>query len=627
MRISSGKVFNLKLAQAFTTLIVVVLFFLLPNPIYSGLESIAYDRLVVLSANQQVEKRIVLIDIDERSIAELGPWPWSRNTIAQLLSELIDKHQVSRIGIDIVFPEARPDDDKLVELLSNPIVVMSQVLDFSKDSKNHSGSLVTDTDMVEIQSDKNHSPPRITGYIANHPALINEKSKVGHISPIIDDDGKVRRVYPIACNDVGCNEMLSLKIYQSLLEPQNSKIKLDSHQLISIDPSNPEINNFSLPIDKHFAVMIPFHVQQGGFQYFSAAQILSQTQPIKSLQNAIVIIGSTALGLGDYVATPVNNMVPGLELHAQLLSGILDQDLIRPCNSFIAVFIPLLLIAGIFLLIDLRALKTKFIWISSMLLVTILLQLGLFNFLNIWMPISPPIITILILGLISILHDNVIINRQLSSMANQIGRFIPDTLVKRMIRGKHLSPESRLRELTVLVADMRGFTTATEGKTPEQVALLAQRCLEILSNQVYRFGGTIEKFSGDGLMAIWGAPSHDLNHAQNAFHACLAMQSEIEKNYQWFEQHGFPKMKVSLGINSGNIAVGIFGGDSRLMWSVHGDAVNVASRIEQLTRQVGEDILIGESTAKLIGEDKLRLVGTFAVKGRTQHVTVYSVRG
>jgi adenylate cyclase len=172
---------------------------------------------------------------------------------------------------------------------------------------------------------------------------------------------------------------------------------------------------------------------------------------------------------------------------------------------------------------------------------------------------------------------------------------------------------------------MRGFTTASEGKSPDAVAALAQKCLETLTQVVYQYGGTIEKYSGDGLMAVWGAPKRDLEHAKHAVEAGLQMQVAVKGLKDWFRQNGFEPMRVSVGINTGEGAVGIFGGEAHLAWTAHGDAVNVASRIEQLTRVIGVDLLIGRRTAELYGLANTKDCGEHQVKGRIAPVKIYQI--
>ena len=599
--------------------LVMTLYASVPNTIYHNLERAAYDQMVAWSPTAQTDNRIVLIDIDEKSLREFGAWPWPRKQVAQLIDQLTQHYQVAVLGVDIVFPETKEDDGLLKAALNQPNVVFSQVLDFSASSENHVGQLAG-----LLQTPDAHYPGNVTGFIANHPNLLSPTSQVGHISPIIDADGKVRRIYPVACAKEGCTAALSLRLYQALNGAAQMHAEINQQAMhIAMLGSEP----LTLPLDQERAMVIPYRIQVGGFHYVSAADVLKGQVSQDALNNAIVVLGSTALGLGDHVATPTQSIVPGLEIHAQLMSAILDQTFITPQHGLAWVLIPSLLIALLYLFWPWRTTRGLLIWTSGTLLLVLGVSVGLFVQLGWWMPLSPMPLMVLLLGVLGLVLESMRLNQQLRVVAHQFSRFIPESLVNRLIRGRRVGPNSDRRELTVLVADMRGFTGASEGKTPEAVAALAQQCLDTLTKVVYHYGGTIEKYSGDGLMAIWGAPTRDALHAQHAVEAGLKMQQDIDALAPWFIAHDFKPMKVSVGINTGEMAVGVFGGDAHLAWTAHGDAVNVASRIEQLTRTVDMHLLIGQKTAELYGMDKVNYCGEHHVKGRHGLVAVYSVLG
>jgi adenylate cyclase len=304
---------------------------------------------------------------------------------------------------------------------------------------------------------------------------------------------------------------------------------------------------------------------------------------------------------------------------------MLDQRYITPQWAWAWVLVPCLLIALLYLIWPWRSTKGLLLWTALTGLVVLVASVFFFVRYAWWLPLSPMPMMVALLGVLGLVLESLRLNQQLRVVAHQFSRFIPESLVKRLIRGRVVGPSSDKRELTVLVADMRGFTGASEGKSPEAVAELAQRCLDTLTQAVYQYGGTIEKYSGDGLMAIWGAPHHDPLHAQHAVEAGVSMQQAIAALAPWFIEHDFKPMKVSVGINTGEMAVGVFGGDAHLAWTAHGDAVNVASRIEQLTRTVNEDLLLGWKTAELYGLDKLKYCGDHYVKGRHGLVAVYSL--
>ncbi len=602
---------------ASAVLVLLALYACLPNALYKNLERSAYDQMVAWAPLNASDERIVLIDIDEKSLAAEGAWPWPRQKVAALINELSQHYQVALLGVDIVFPEAKEGDAQLKAALNQPNVVFSQVLDFSAQSQNHVGQL------AGLSASPDGLPNQITGYIANHPDLLQADSQVGHISPLIDADGKVRRILPLACAPVGCTASLSVRMQQALHGAKQMQAKF-SQNTLQFNLSNGEALN--LPLDQERAMTIPYRVKVGGFQYISASDVLNGQAPAATLNNAVVLLGSTALGLGDHVATPTHNIVPGLEVHAQLLSAMLDQAYITPQSGWVWVLLPGVLIALFYIAWPWRTTKGLLTWMALSGALVVALTAALFILRGWWVPLSPMPLMVAVLGGLGLVLESMRLNQQLRVVAHQFSRFIPESLVKRLIRGRVVGPSSDKRELTVLVADMRGFTGASEGKSPEAVAELAQQCLDTLTQVVYQFGGTIEKYSGDGLMAIWGAPHPDPLHAQHAVEAGMAMQKNIAALVPWFIAHDFKPMKVSVGINTGEMAVGVFGGDAHLAWTAHGDAVNVASRIEQLTRTVEEDLLIGWKTAELYGMHKLRFCGDHHVKGRHGLVAVYTLK-
>lgn len=590
----------------------------LPNSLHENLERAAYDQMLVWVPVADSDERVILVDIDEKSLRDFGAWPWPRKQVAALISQLTQHYNVSLLGVDIVFPEAKDDDALLKKALNQPNVVFSQVLDFSPTSQNQVGQLAGLTAAPDPSLSN-----QITGYIANHPDLLQADSQVGHISPLIDADGKVRRIIPLACAPVGCTAALSLRMHQALHGAKQMQSQIDNKKLqLSLSGGETLI----LPLDQDHAMPIPYRVRVGGFHYVSASDVLSGQVAPATLNNAVVLLGSTALGLGDHVATPTQSVVPGLEIHAQMASAMLDQDFITPQYGWLWVLIPCLLIALFYLLWPWRSTKGLITWMALSGSLVVMVSVGLFIWQGWWIPLSPMPLMVASLGLLGLVLESMRLNQQLRVVAHQFSRFIPESLVKRLIRGRVVGPSSDKRELTVLVADMRGFTGASEGKSPEAVAELAQRCLDTLTQVVYQYGGTIEKYSGDGLMAIWGAPRHDPDHAQHAVEAGMTMQQNIGALAPWFIAHDFKPMKVSVGINTGEMAVGVFGGDAHLAWTAHGDAVNVASRIEQLTRSVEEDLLIGLKTAELYGMDKVRYCGDHHVKGRHGLVAVYALK-
>lgn len=589
----------------------------IPNRLFDSLENTAYDQLLRLTELDAEDERVVLVDINEDSIAQLGPWPWPRSQVALLIRTLTDFYSVSVLGVDIVFPEARVGDEALSRALNQPTVVMSQVLDFAASSENRVGHFVP---MPGLRPEGVATP--IKGFIANHPKLLSAAAQVGHISPVIDEDGKVRRVYPVACGSPGCTPTLTLKMLEALAGNGPMTLRQEGQRLhIEI----PKAQSIQLDLDPAGRLLIPYHVRAGGFRSISAAKVLDRTAPQALLNQAVVILGSTSLGLGDAMATPTQRSTPGFEIHAQLMHGFLDRATVTPLGDALWVGLSCLLIGLSYLFWPWRSTRGILLWGGVLLMGAIALTLSLFSVYSLLVPLSPMPLMVVMTVFLGLAVESVRLNRRLTMVAAQFSRFIPESLVSRLLRGRWVGPKSEMRELSILIADMRGFTSASEGRTPEAVAALAQQCLETLTRVVYDYGGTIEKYSGDGLMAVWGAPKRDPQHAKHAVEAGLKMQVAVKSLKDWFRANGFEPMRVSIGINTGDGAVGVMGGEAHMAWTAHGDAVNVASRIEALTRTVGVDLLLGQRTAELYGLEHVRALGPFKVKGREASVSLFTV--
>ena len=595
--------------------LIALLYTLFSTALFNFVENLHLDALIRLAPQKQHESRVVLVDIDEKSLNEIGAWPWSRGQMAQLISRLQNDYQAALIGLDIVFPEAKPQDNSLKTALAAPNVVLSQVIDFSANTQTRSGQLAnTLIHGVTPQGDNLGS-----GYIGNSATVLSPDSQVGNISPIIDADGKVRRIFPFACVEQNCTLALSLRMYQALYGDGQFSADYSAQRLIWQSPGETK----TIPLDSHGAMYVPFSVKRGAFVNVSAADILTRRADRKLLENCIIYIGSTALGIGDYVATAVDAITPGVEVHTQNMVALLDEQYIDPAQQSWVILISLL-IGSAFVFWPRKHLGLLAL---SCLMVVMAVDTLIFSQQGIYLQLSSVYVQILASLMLWAIVRNAFLSRQLLGMGNRFSRFLPERLVGSLIQGGLINPGHENRLLTVLIADMRGFTSASEGKDPKDVAKLAQRCLEELTRCVYAHQGTIEKYSGDGLMALWGAPEPDPQHALHALQAGLDMQTAIAGLGSWFDDNQFPRLGLSIGINSGEMAVGIFGGKSHMAWTAHGEAFNVASRIEQMTRVLHQDLLVGQKSAELIGLDNFNSMGTHPVKGLSYPIQIYSLKG
>ena len=641
-----------RLAIALFAVLLTVLYVVIPGQVREGAERAAYDALVRTSPPVLQEERVVIVDIDERSLAHYGAWPWPRQTVARLVNELLGRHRVGLLGLDIVFPLRREGDLALRRMLDRPDVVMSQTLDFSTISNNQVGELAG---LVAVEGRR--LAPQAGGYVANDSGVLPPNAAVGHISPIIDDDGHIRRVYPVACVAGACTMTLALRMYAQLTAVGQGAPRVafaDGGARLHVDLHDGE--PLELPLDSQRALLVPYRVAPGGFPVLSAADVMDRSRDLLWLENSIVLVGSSALGIGDRVATPLAKLTPGVELHAQLLTALLDRSFICPLPAAAPHFLAL---AAFILLSYLvwpgRGRSLMLGWPllalagATLPLAWLLLGRGML------LPLTPLPLMVLVIATLTMLQQNLALSARVRRLGSQFSQFLPANLVGRLLRDARIGPETERHTMTVLIVDVRGFTAASEDKTPEQIAGFAQKCFEVLSAEVARYQGTIEKYTGDGLMALWGKPTAAENaslaspdaplqvqpaaylpptgidpgharYAAQAVSAGVAMQRAVNGLSDWFSDHGYGHLQLSIGLNTGPMSVGVFGGQSHLAWSAQGQAFNIASRIESLTREVGENLLMGETTALMLSPEAVRKIGDFAVKGVSAPVAVYALQ-
>jgi len=615
---------------------------------YLAAERFAHDLRVRLSTRVAQERRVVIVDIDEASLARIGPWPWPRTRIADLVEALAQDYRASLIGLDIVFPDPRPEDGTLRRVLARSPVVLAQVFDPSPDSGNRSGRLADPLPgpARHLAGSTGNSPGSLTGsaplagslpmalpaseaggFVANHAGFLFPGVRVGHITPTLDGDGKVRRLQAVWCHQGHCAVPLGLRMFMALTGARSLEPVLAAWggTALRLEPEA----GLRLPLGPDGAVLLPYRLAPEALAYVPAADVLSRQAPRELLENALVLVGSTALGLGDRVATPLSSLTPGVAVHAELLSALLDDVAVRdfPYPGWIMAAMGL----AWSLLLVAFARQEMHPWRLVAWAVAGLATWGMANLL-LWrqlgwaVPVWPVwIFQMTAFALLAPL-ENRQAWRQLGGLVRQVSSYIPAPVVQRLLgEGRGVAPglDAEQRLLTVLFADMRGFTTLAEQETPERVALLVQRLLSELSAAVVSHGGTVEKFTGDGLMAIWGAPDPDPEHAPHALQAAAALQERVAALQPWLAGHGFPALRLVVGINTGQAVVGIYGNASHRAYTAHGDAVNVGERIQRLTRDLGISILFGEATAGLLPAGSAAFVGRYPVPGRQEPVAVW----
>ena len=631
------------------------------------ISAILYDYRLRLTMPSTLDERIVILDIDEKSLKEEGRWPWSRDRLGVLMDKLFDRHGVAVVGFDVVFAEKdessglkvlqrlgqdqlrddatfhstlaqiRPQleyDQLFADKIRNRNVVLGYYLT-GQGSANISGMLPEPSFPAGSFNGRPIMFTSWSGYGANLPELQQAAAAAGHFNPLVDRDGEVRRVPMLAEYNGAYYESLSLAMVRSLLgkpplQPGFAEGRSDGYGGLEWLELDTPAGILKIPVDEDVATLVPYRGGQGSFRYISIADVLHDRVAPELLKDKIVLVGTTAPGLLDMRATPVAEVYPGVEVHANMIAGILDQHIKERPPYMLGAEVVWLLLIGIALSFLLPTLSpVKAILVSALMFgATAGLSLASWHYGDILMPVANSLMMIALIFALDMSYGYFVESRTKRQITGLFGQYVPSELVEEMAEHpESVSMEGDSREMTILFSDVRGFTTISEGLDPKELTLLMNEFLTPLSRIVYKHRGTIDKYMGDCVMAFWGAPLPDADHARHAMLAGIEMQATLKALQPHFRERGWPEIHIGVGINTGRVSVGNMGSEVRVAYTVMGDAVNLASRLEGITKQYGVGVIVGENTRDTVTDFVYRELDHVRVKGKDKPVAIYEPIG
>ena len=638
-------------------------------PFIDRFENIVYDARLRLTTSNTVDPRIVIVDIDEQSLEVEGRWPWGRNKLGRLLDQLFDHYKVGMVGFDVVFAERDESSglrilneladaelksnsayqtalrnlspqleyDKLFAAkLRNRSVVLGYYFSSArgKDGKGRAtGALPKPVLPAGTFKGKNIAFTRWSGYGGNLPEFQEAATLGGHFTPLPDEDGVTRRVPMLVEHDGLYYEALSMAMVRLGLGlppvrpgfPEAARWAKDYPGLEWVD-----IGSVRVPVDDVVSALVPYRGKQGSFRYVSATDILSGVAPLEELRNKIILVGTTAPGLFDLRSTPVQSVYPGVEIHANLIAGMLDGNIKQRPPYVLGAEVLLLLLSGMAMALILPMVNP----LRATLLTLIVLATVFGANVVVWtegnlvLPLASGLLMISMLFALNMSYGFFVESRAKRQITGLFGQYVPPELVDEMSRDPAaFSMEGESRDLSVLFTDVRGFTTISEGLEPKELSKLMNEFLTPLTRVIYKHRGTIDKYMGDCIMAFWGAPLSDPRHAHNAVIAGLEMHKVLKELQPQFKANNWPPIQIGVGVNSGRMSVGNMGSEIRLAYTVMGDAVNLASRLESITKQYGVDMIVGDVTRAQVPEVVFRELDKVRVKGKDESVAIFEPIG
>jgi adenylate cyclase len=629
------------------------------------IENIAYDQRLLLTMPNTVDRRIVIVDIDEKSLTAEGRWPWGRDKLAELTRRLFEDYDAGLLGFDIVFAEPdtssglnvlegltatefrdSPDyratlerlrptldyDRRFAETLARHPVVLGYYFNFTAaagEDVARIGALPAPTFVKGTFTGKRVAFRHADGFGANLAALQERAVAGGHFNPQPDTDGVVRRVPMLIEHGGACYGSLSLEIARQALggvevQPRFERPLFSGGAYAGLEWL--DVGRYAVPVDRHVQALVPYRGRKGSFAYVSATDILRGAADEAVLEGAIVLVGTTAPGLLDLRATPVGEAYPGVEVHANLIAGILDGSIKQLPEYTLGAEVLLLILFGLVMAVAAPLLSplAATLMTGGLLSGFVLFNLTVWTAANLVLPIASGVLMLLAMFVLNMSYGYFIETRGKRQLTGLFGHYVPPALVDEMARRPEAySLEAENREMTVLFSDIRGFTTISEGLNPRELSQLMNQFLTPMTGVIHDHRGTIDKYMGDAVMAFWGAPLSDPEHARHAVQAGLGMLARLEELNRQFAARGWPAIRIGVGVNTGSMSVGNMGSEFRIAYTVLGDAVNLGSRLEGLTKGYGVSMLVSETTKEAVPEYAYREIDRVRVKGKDRPITIF----
>ena len=562
------------------------------------------DAFLRLQVSNAPEPRVLVVDIDEASLSRIGPWPWPRERLADLVEILLSRYESRGVALDILLPKAEGSqgDIRLALLARHGPVVPAQAFDF--DLAHLRPQPVLDGQLGGAVTGYAGGVDA-TGYIGNYAALA-QAPHVGAIGFIPDPDGTLRRVPLITRYEGRAYPALTL----ALINCCNGRGKL--------------------PLADSGPMRVRFQRDWNAYTVVSAVDILDQAIDPASARGRLVLVGSSSLGMGDRVATPLAASRPGLGVHAAMLSTLLDLQAGRAPARW-----PGAVLALGWSLLTALLVPLAFPRLSALASVGLLgaSSLGWTGLAWLASPHDPdfsttaPLASNLLLLAVAVPYQWQLTQRRSRNLLQTLRQYVAPAVVTELLRSDLEDPlQPRQLDVTTLIADMESYTAQVAALPVEEAARLTSDFLDCLTGPVIERQGTLDKYTGDGLVAFWGAPLPLDQHADLALDAARDIVERVRAFSAVRERNGRPPLRVRIGIESGPAMAGDFGTSFRSIYTAVGDSVNTASRLEQAARDYPHDVIIGPGTVARARRHRFVPLGERRLRGKAQLITVFTLQ-
>ncbi len=651
----------LLLTGFFLTLLVALLY--LKSPLYLDyMDNKIYD-IQMQSHHKSEQTGIpIVVDIDEASLKEFGQWPWPRYRLSQLM-EKMQQSGIAATGLDILFAEpdrtslsninqsmktyfeqrtgekyniiagklpkeVMDNDLSFARTLSQGNFVLGYSFDFSEEKNTDSSSLIRPLNPIVVESpgakklsECLKAAPNVIEPLA---VLTQNASNSGFFTTSADDDGILRATPLMLIYNEKIYPALSLATLLAALGNPQVAVKVNPGGIESI-----RIGSSTIPLDRNGRFFVHYRGAGNQFKTISASFFLQDKIPPGSLQGKIAIVGTSASGLKDLKPTPLDPEFMGAQVHATVIDNILKRDFIIQPDWIEGLELSIVILFGV---ITTLAIIWSRPWMT--LIFTILISFGIWQY-SIYSfaqkqvflsPLFPFIILGLNFSVLSLLKFYFSEKDRLF-LKKAFANYVSDDLIEDIVeKPEMLKLGGQVKPATVLFCDLANFTNISEGRSPYEIVDIMSKYFEEMTQFVFEYKGTLKDYIGDELMALFGAPLSEEDHAVNACKAALGMQQFLTQLRQGKHSSNLPPLSARVGVNTGEMLIGNIGSKYRFSYGIMGDNVNLGSRLEGLNKIYGTKIMIGQNTAKEAMDDfVLRHLGAVRVKGKERPEKVYEL--
>ena len=650
-----------------------LVFYLTGNPFLDRIELKSLDVRFLTRGSEPPGPFAVLATIDEKSLDRIGKWPWPRAKIGALIDRLSEEG-ARVIAMDIVFSEPdennnlkfveslqkdtgalglkSPELDKFLEKArakadndqiladaisrSKPAVVLGYFFHFSQKEIAH----LSEAELARKKRNMGANAVKLVQFTSpeaqkvkvfeallpepNIGKLVKASRIAGYYNIFPDIDGTVRWIPLVIRYQDRFYPSLSLEAVQSYVGNIPLQVRVAGHGIETI-----QLGPVTIPTDEMGRMFINFRGGPHTFPHYSVADIMAGRTPAGAFRDRIVFVGSTAIGVYDLRVTPFSTVFPGLEVHANVADNILRQTfLFRPgwAGFFdLAAILFMGMVTGL-VLPRLRAFFSV-LFIFVLFVGYLVVSQALFVRQGIWLNAVYPLLTVVIVYTTVTLYRYIIEEREKRKIRGAFSFYVTPSVVNEMLKNpEKLKLGGDKKELSVLFSDIRGFTTLAEEMDPEALVNLLNEYLTDMTNVVFEFDGLLDKYIGDAVMAVFGAPLEQTDHPRRACRTALKMLERLKKMQEKWEAEDTPRLDIGIGINTGPMVVGNMGSERRFDYTVMGDSVNLASRLEGINKEYGTRVVISEFTYDRVKDDFFcRELDAVRVKGKVRPVKIFEL--